>query len=221
MAPLKTEPRVDFLAGKMSLEDELVATLLYPETTLSFRAIINKVQKLDYAQKREIIDAVQKERSIFDGPSREFEVGKYFMFDMLFDCGAFRDIQRHRLYTQINQPLSMLHGYEIPRDLEAAGGLSLFQEAILKTQAAYNIVAKDFPSEARYMIPMAFRKRTLFKMDLRELYHIIELRSKSGGHFSYRTLVYEMYEELKKYHPLLAEHIRAIKMNFAEDFFKR
>ncbi len=68
---------------------------------------------------------------------------------------------------------------------------------------------------------MAWRKRTIFKMNLRELYHMVELRSRSGGHFSYRTLVYDMYELLKKNHPLLAADVRAVKMNFDADFFGR
>ncbi len=148
-------------------------------------------------------------------------MGQYFIFDTLFDYGAFRDIQRHRMCTQINQPLSLTHGYETPRDLEHANGLELFTQTIEKTKQAHDIIAKDFPEEARYLIPMAFRKRTLFKMNLRELYHIIEIRSKAGGHFSYRALVYEMYEQLKARHPLLAKHIRAVKMDFKQDFFKR
>ena len=71
------------------------------------------------------------------------------------------------------------------------------------------------------MLPLAFKKRTLFKMNLRELYHMVELRSKSGGHFSYRTLVYEMYQLVKQYSPILVEQMRAVEMDFDGDFYNR
>ena len=44
------------------------------------------------------------------------------------------------------------------------------------------------------VIPLAFRKRTLFKMDFAEALYISELRSGPAGHFSYRNVAYAMYE---------------------------
>jgi len=105
--------------------------------------------------------------------------------------------------------------------LAEAGLLPLYEEVMEKNRRAFLTLAAVNLPEARYVLAMAWRKRTIFKMNLRELHHFIELRSKSGGHFSYRALVYEMYEQVKTRHPLLVEHLRAVKMNFDEDFYKR
>ena len=35
-------------------------------------------------------------------------------------------------------------------------------------------LSEDFPDEAAYIVPLAYRKRTLFKCNLRELYHLIK-----------------------------------------------
>ena len=59
-----------------------------------------------------------------------------------------------------------------------------------------------------YLLPMAFRKRTLFKMDFAEALYIAELRSGAAGHFSYRNVAYAMYEEVAKKHPALAKYFR-------------
>lgn len=217
----KREPRVTFLGHTIAPEDELVATLLYRGSTLPFTAILERVEKLSPETKQIVIDAVQDKRSDHDWPSREFEVGQYFIFDTLMDYGAFRDLQRHRICTQINQELGVDHGYEIPRDLPEAGLLDEYQEVMERAKAAYELIADDLPHEAQYVIPMAFRKRTLFKMNLREFFHIVELRTKSGGHFSYRALVYEMYEQVRAAHPALTKSLRAVKINWEEDFYKR
>lgn len=215
------EPRVEYIGERMAPEDELVATIIYSGSTASFREILKRVQALDEGKKREIIAAVQSQRGEHDWVTRHFEVPGSLMFDTLFDYGAFRDLQRHRLTTQINQPLSVDHGFEVPRDLEEARMLPEYRKAMEEAAGVVQTLVKDIPEESRYLIPLGFRKRTLFKMNLREFYHFVELRSKSGGHFSYRALVYEMYEQVKKAHPLLVEHLRAVRMDFAEDFYKR
>ncbi len=219
-APPYDEPRVD-LINDTTPEDELIAGLLYPHSTLSFRTLAEKSRALATAQKRELIAAINENRSSFDNLSREFEVGNHFVFDTLMDYGAYRDLQRHRLTSQLNQPLSPAHGFEVPRDLADAGLLTYYQDLLGRNATAFEALAVTNVNEARFVLAMAWRKRTVFKMNVRELYHIIELRSRSGGHFSYRTLVYDMYELLRRHHPLLAEHVRAVKMNFDADFFGR
>lgn len=214
------EPRVDCVMHA-SPEDELVASILYPHTKLSFRTLVDRARRMTVSQKHALIDSINKARTSHDNLSREFEVGTHFVFDTLMDYGAYRDLQRHRLTSQLSQPLSPDHGFEIPRDLEDAGLRDYYENLLARNREAYLELAQTDADEARYLLAMAWRKRTIFKMNLRELYHIIELRSRSGGHFSYRTLVYDMYEILKKHHPLLAEHVRAVKMDFDADFFGR
>lgn len=214
------EPRVD-LVTNISPEDELIAGLLYPHTNMSLRALADKARHMSTAQKRTLIDSINKTRSSHDNLSREFEVGNHFIFDTLMDYGAYRDLQRHRLTSQISQPLSPDHGFEIPRDLVDAGLLEYYENLLNRNRETYLELARIDADEARYILAMAWRKRTVFKMNLREAYHMIELRSRSGGHFSYRTLVYDMYELIKKHHPLLVEHMRAVQMDFDADFFGR
>lgn len=214
-------PRVDFVDEPLHPEDQLLTWLLYSGCQASYRTIAAKVRALPMEKKETMIEAVQSRRGERDAVSRHFEIPAGFVFDTLFDYGAFRDLQRHRLTTQVNQPLTLDHGYEVPRDLEDADLLPTYRQAMETAADAVQRLANDFPEESKYLIPMGYKKRTLFAMNLREFHHFVELRSKSGGHFSYRALVYDMYEQVKKRHPLLVKHLRAVKMNFAEDFYKR
>jgi thymidylate synthase ThyX len=74
---------------------------------------------------------------------------------------------------------------------------------------------------AEYVIPLAYRKRTLFKMDLAEVVYISELRTKPEGHISYRRVAYAMYEETAKRYPALAGMFRVKDISAPVDLLKR
>jgi thymidylate synthase ThyX len=74
---------------------------------------------------------------------------------------------------------------------------------------------------AQYAIPLAFRKRTLFKMDFAEVTYISELRTGPAGHFSYRNVAYAMYEAVAKKHPALAKYMRVTDVREPVDLLKR
>ena len=68
---------------------------------------------------------------------------------------------------------------------------------------------------------MAFRKRTLFKMDFAEALYIAELRTTPAGHFSYRNVAYAMYEAVARRFPALAKHFRVTDVREPVDLLKR
>jgi thymidylate synthase ThyX len=188
-------------------ENKLIAALLYRSSNLSYAEIKKTADKMPYAIKESIIDQALRRRSPFDRPLRELE-HIYYTFDILMDYGAFRDIQRHRIATQTNQAVTVAHGYSIPEDIVAAGCEADFRNAADATAEAFVKISTKFPEEAQYIVPLAFRKRTLFTWNLRELHHFIPLRSGKKGHISYRRIAQECWKELEKIHPLLAKYIR-------------
>jgi thymidylate synthase ThyX len=119
------------------------------------------------------------------------------------------------------QGFTALHGYETLTNgdlapdvnlLAEAGILADYQSAIEAAHSASAQVAgSDAPEavqSALYLLPLATRIRSLFKMDFAEAQYISELRSGPAGHFSYRRVAWEMYLCLERQHPSLARHIR-------------
>lgn len=188
-------------------ENHLVTALLYRGSNLPYQQIFKAVKKMSLSQKSEIVDAALKNLGSHDTPLRELE-HVYYTFDILMDYGAFRDIQRSRMCTQTNQDLTIEHGYEIPEEIKEAGLLKTYQSVIKKAVNLYKEIYPIFPKEAQYVIPFAFRKRTLFTWNLRELYYFIQLRSGQKGHISYRRIAQACWQELNKIHPLLAKYIK-------------
>ncbi|WP_407944956.1 FAD-dependent thymidylate synthase [Paenibacillus cymbidii] len=66
-------------------------------------------------------------------------------------------------------------------------------------------ICKD---QISYLLPLAAKCRSLHQMDLSEAAYIIELRSGSAGHFSYREIAYQMYERIVEKIPEFSKHIR-------------
>ncbi len=73
-----------------------------------------------------------------------------------------------------------------------------FEAAMRRAQTAVEkLAARNAPEaeeNSQYAIPLAFRKRALFKMDFAEAVYISELRTTPAGHVSYRNVAYAMYE---------------------------
>jgi thymidylate synthase ThyX len=188
-------------------EDKLVVALLYPYSNLSYNEIKEKIVGLSQEKKEQIIDESLKRRGDFDAPLRELE-HIFYTFDILIDYGAFRDIQRHRICTQSNQDVTVVHGYDMPPEIEESGYKKKFVKAVDNSVNAYEKISKEFPKEAQYIVPLCFRKRVLISWNLRELHHFISLRSGKKGHPSYRRIAQECWRQINKIQPLLAKYIR-------------
>jgi thymidylate synthase ThyX len=191
-------------------DDKLVTAILYRYSKYPYEQIKSLVKKMSQKEKGEVVDDFLKRMGKHDSPMRELEHINY-TFDIMIDYGAFRDIQRHRICTQTNQELTVEHGFDIPSEIVEAGFKDKFEECMKMAVKAFNEISKDFPKEAQYVVPLAFRKRTLFTWNLRELHHFIKLRSGKEGHESYRRVAQQVFDEIEKVHPLLARYIRVDK----------
>jgi thymidylate synthase ThyX len=192
-------------------DDKLVTVLIYRFSSQSYESIMNQVKKMSQSEKEAIIDEALKRRNSMEQPLRELE-HIYYTYDILMDYGAFRDIQRHRMCTQTNQLVTCDHGYEIPEKIKELNLTDKYILAMDASREAYEIIKKDFPFEAQYIVAFAYKKRTLFTWNLRELHHFISLRSRPAGHISYRTIANQVFDELEKVHPLLAKYINVVKI---------
>jgi thymidylate synthase ThyX len=156
---------------------------------------------------------------------RAFCAGQQFRFDILMDVGGFRDMHRHRRCIQIGQEFTIRHGYDVPDEVNAAGARGNYDAVMNRTAEAVEQLSQQPGTEAKenaqYAIPLAFRKRTLFKMDFAEVVYISELRTGPAGHFSYRKAAHAMYEAVAQKYPALAKHLRVTDVREPVDLLKR
>ena len=229
-AAIEPAPVVDLLDGDEPLEVELATSLLYPYCHYSYRQLREAVAAAGATARAEWIALGTRHRGRHDELLRGFHAGVGLRFDILMDIGGFRDMHRHRRCTQLLQEFTAAHGYETPEapgqpTLAAAGLDTLYAEAMSAALSASRALAGSGIAEAeqsaQYLLPLATRCRAMFKMDLAEAVYISELRSGSGGHYSYRRVAWEMCEAVKRQQPGLAGLFRVEDVSQVPDFLKR
>ena len=232
--PIAAAPLVDLVERTETLEVELAATLLYSASHHPYRQIRDLVSGFRGSQVSEIVELGLRHRGKHDEALRTFHAGADLRFDILMDIGGFRDMHRHRRCTQIVQQFTAIHGYETPNSGDLAGDADVlaeagivadYQTAVEAAHKASAQIAAGQTSEAAhsalYLLPLATRIRSLFKMDFAEAQYICELRSAPAGHFSYRRVAWEMFQALQRQHPTLAAHIRVTDFTRPIDLLQR
>ncbi|NOK62551.1 MAG: thymidylate synthase [Chloroflexi bacterium AL-W] len=193
-------------------EAKVVAVILYPYLDLPLTAAREIVDQLAAEERLTLLRAYVGDRqNRFHRPGRAFEEA-YYTFDILADLGAYRDMQRHRMLTQERQDYTVRHGFITPSELIEAGLSGRYNAALEQAAEAFDIVVTDLPEPAQYVVPMAFRVRWRIMLNLRELYHLCELRSAPQGHPTYRAIAQSMYTQVRDVHPTLAEGMRFVDM---------
>lgn len=132
-------------------------------------------------------------------------------FDIMMDYGAFRDLQRHRRCEQYVEPLTTNYGYLVPDDLVDSPLEDDYRDAMESIEAYDDDSVVHDTDLMQYMIPLGYLHRSVFQMDLRELYYIVELRTKPQGHISYRRVAYEMFLRSKEHYPDAMQWCRAVR----------
>src|SRR5580692_10618486 len=223
--PLAPSKAIVDLLDEEPLEVEIATTLLYEHCHHSYRQVRQALQVSGERFRREIIDLGLRRRGKHDEMLRGFRAGQQFRFDILMDTGGFRDMHRHRRCIQVMQGFTTQHGYEMLLDMEDAGVRGRFEAAMRRVQAAVEKLAgrgtPEAEENAQYAIPLAFRKRALFKMDFAEAVYISELRTTPAGHVSYRNVAYAMYEAVARKYPALAKYFRVHDVTAPVDLLLR
>ncbi len=195
---------VDLLKPADTMSD-IVATLLYPVTNHSYRALYELVTSWSGTQRDEVIDVALKSRTRRDELLRNFR-GAPYAYDIIMDVGAYRDLHRHRRCQQFRQGYSARLGFATPQAIAEAGLGSLYSRLLSQT---CNVAAQLPGPGSHYLLPFASKARFLFKMDFSEAEYISRLRSGVKGHFSYREIAWLMKEKMTALEPQLGRLMQA------------
>ena len=177
-------------------EDKLLAAICFGPSTLSETEALRRVRALGADERVALLHAyIGDRKNRRHRPGRAFERIDY-RFEIVVDYGAFRDLQRHRLLTVEWQKLTPELGYTLPDLVVEAGEEAAYVESLERSRALYDDMVPEFPLEASYAVALAHRVRCIMQMNAREALHLIELRSGTQGHPSYRRIAQQMYRAI-------------------------
>ncbi len=184
---------------------DIVATLLYPVTDRPYRELYELARGWSEARRREVLDLAVRHRGRRDDLLRAFRGGPY-VFDLVLDIGAYRDLHRHRRCHQFRQAYSGRLGYAVPGPLQGTNLEAEYRRAMDAAFAAFRALPEP---GSHYLLPFGARSRFLFKMDFAEAEYIAKLRSGVKGHFSYREVAWKMKQKMEEVEPELGRLIEA------------
>jgi thymidylate synthase ThyX len=191
--PVEPTPEVTLVDFDPDAEDNILAAICYPHSSLPESQILEKVRSFGVDERVALLRAyVGDRRNRRHKPGRAFE-RSFYRFDVLSDYGAFRDMQRHRMLTIEWQRLTPNHGYTRPELVEDAGVGALFDETMQRSAALHDDLLPTYPEQASYAVSMAYRMRYNMQFNVREAFHMLELRSSPQGHPSYRRIALDMH----------------------------
>jgi hypothetical protein len=188
-------------------ENRFLAACLYRYGGAAFAECLAAVAAMTPAQKQALGDEALLRLGQYDVPLRELEHVNY-TFDAVMDQGGYFELKRHRMMTQSPQRLTGDLGYATPRAFEAAGLRAEYEAAQEAAAEAYRQLAAALPEEASYVVPNAFNRRVLMTLNLREAFHLCELRGTTTAHFSVRRTAGQIYAHIARVHPQLARFMR-------------
>jgi thymidylate synthase ThyX len=204
---------IDYTHSKDALVKVASAILYENAHGQSLYDIIKLVKSFTQEKIKEIIFAYTKFRgNRRHRPGRAFEMVEY-LFEMFTNFGMFRDLHRHRILTMERQLLSTKHGYDIPKEVVYSGIEKDFKDCMYLSDNVYRKLAKTMPYEAQYVVNFAYKYPYFIKINLRELYHMVELRTIAQGHPDYRYICQEIYKKVNDVHPLLTKGMKFVDLN--------
>jgi thymidylate synthase ThyX len=126
------------------------------------------------------------------------------------------------MLTQDRQLLGVDLGFEMPPGAVELGMERDFTQAIGEAGAAHKKLERDLGgATAQYVLPMGFRVRWYVRANLREIYHLCELRTTPQGHPDYRRIAQEMFRRVKEVHPRLAGYARFVDLGPGDELERR
>ena len=188
-------------------EYQIMAALLYRFSDLSYQEAYKHISQLPRQDLINISNSLLGNLGKHDIPVREMEYAQ-ISFDLVIDQGAFFELKRHRMMTQTTKPFSPQLGYAIPKIISDAYLLDNFQTAMEQAERAYQDIYKILPHSAAYILPNAFNRRVLLKMNLRTALHLITLRAAPNAHFAIRRTAKRIAEEIQNKYPLFAPYFK-------------
>ncbi len=185
---------------------QVAAALLFEHTNVSLLELQEYCRKLPKEELEAILDGACLNRENRRHKSPRALEHATFTFEILADFGLYRDLQRHRMLTQDRQFLTCDFGYHIPEEIKGTVIEEEYVRALEDAKKTYDIIARELPEEAQYVVPMAYNTHWYFHINLRALQWLCELRSSPQGHAGYRHIaqelakrVFEVIPEFKRF----------------------
>ncbi len=184
-------------------EAEIAAALMFEIGDLSFKEYRCIAREMSDSDLMDLFTPVFRNYPVHASLPRAFEM-MYLTFDFLISASAFAQLKRHRMATLLVQ------GYD-PDDwvtpqvyIENPDHTKDYLDLMRESSVMFSRIKKEMGQDvASYVLTNAHRRRVVFKVNLRELYHFVRLRSDQHAQDEIREISNRMVCAMKEHFPLV------------------
>lgn len=188
-------------------EERVLAAGAFAAGGADYAGCIQQVSSMEPEARGALAESLLGRRSPHQAAPRALELAGMTV-EVTTDQGSYFELKRHRMMTQVAQPLTTRLGFAVPRLIDDAGFGARYRQAMADASQAFEAVAAWNPHVAGYAVPNGYYRRVLLKMNLREAFHFCELRSGENAHFSIRCVALDLAEQIRTAYPLLGRYLR-------------
>lgn len=188
-------------------ENKVIAALIFPTTHESYTDILEKVRRMSLVEKETILERTLTRRKFrwYKAP-RALE-DAYVKFEITSNWGAWKDLQRHRMLTELHELFNPHHGFDTPAELIEAGLADQFNQAIERVNELFGLIEHYNPLLAQYSVTQAHYIRYLQIQNLRSFFWETELRTIAQGHPDYRQIEQEKVRLIQAVYPIISQYL--------------
>ena len=166
---------------------KLAASLIFASTGMSYSEAMKRAAKLGKRRCTALIASTMEEIKSHDSVWREFENIR-LLYEVVVSSSCFAQLKRHRMATIIAQDYLPSLGISIPASVRKAGKVKLLREAADLSGKVYRKSGSRTGNACEYSLLNAHRRRVLFDINLRELYHFSRMRCDIHAQWEIREL---------------------------------
>lgn len=198
LPPHQEAQLVEFTSGG---DNVVAASLLHASTSFPYQQCLDSVRNLSQENLMRIFKTAWCNLQFYDSLPREFEYVN-LTFNIVLSAACFGQLKRHRMATLTSQPYNPQLGITVPESIKEIGMEEYFREIVEKTNEVYNVIYKEVPLAAPYILTNAHRRQVLMRVNARELYHISRLREDTHAQWDIQRISQAMVSEAKRVMPL-------------------
>jgi len=187
-APQPSGEEVVLLDAPEDAEVRIVATLMHSFCAHDAQTCRQRARAIGPQGRLAVLQAALRHLGPHDPVLREFEHAQ-LCFELVLSAACFGQLKRHRMATLTAQDYDPGLGVTVPPSFEATALTESFEELRRETESLYvRVRERTDPQAAAYVLLNAHRRRVLWGLNVRELYHVARLRLDEHAQWDIRRL---------------------------------
>ncbi|UCH93656.1 MAG: FAD-dependent thymidylate synthase [Candidatus Aminicenantes bacterium] len=197
-------------------DDLVLASFLAMFGSMDYNRAYGVLEGMKPGEKENLFKELFKHMEFFDAPPRDFEWVD-FTFQAVVSASNFAQLKRHRMATLIPGDYDIGFENTIPESIRESGLEGEFKEIIAETNRVYLRLRERYGPAADYILTNSHCRPVVMKMNLREFYHFVRLRSDEHTQWDIRDLSDQLLRMVKEIMPYAAMLLCG-KSDFVEEF---